>query len=99
MTHLKSIFAEHDIPAQLLTDNEPQYSSKEFKDFTESYGIEHLTSSLHYPEANGSSERMLQTVKNILIKCGEEEGDLSLALLSYRATPIDHKVTGRATSA
>jgi len=89
VTHLKSIFAEHGIPAQLVSDNGPQYSSKEFKDFTESYGIEHLTSSSHYPPANGSSECIVQTVKNILTKC-DEEGDSYLALLSYRDTPIHH---------
>ena len=82
-THLKSIFAEHGIPAQLLTDSGPHYSSKEFKDFTESLPA-------HYPQANWSSERMVQTVKNILTKCDEEGGDPYLALLSYRATPIDH---------
>lgn len=90
ITHLKSIFAEHGIPAQLVSDNGPQYSAKEFQDFTESYGIEHVTSSPHYPQANGSSERMVQTVKNILTKCDEEGGDPYLALLSYRATPISH---------
>ena len=36
VTHLKSIFAEHGITAQLVTDNGPQYSSKQFQDFTES---------------------------------------------------------------
>ena len=90
ITHLKSIFAEHGIPAQLVSDNGPQYSAKEFQDFTEYYGIEHITSSPHYPQANGSSERMVQTVKNILTKCDEEGGDPYLALLSYRATPISH---------
>ena len=63
VTHLKSIFAEHGIPAQLFTDNGPQYSSKEFKDVTESYGIEHFTSSTHYPQANRSSECIAETVK------------------------------------
>ena len=90
VTHLKSIFAEHGIPAQLVTDNGPHYSAKEFQDFTESYGVEHITSSPHYPQANGSSERMVQTVENLLKKCDEEGGDPYLGLLSYRATPIDH---------
>ena len=82
ITHLKSIFAEHGIPAQLVSDNGPQYSAKEFQDFTESCGIVHITSSPHYPQANGSSERMVQTVKNILTKCDKEGGDPYLALLS-----------------
>ena len=90
VTHVKRIFAEHGIPAQLLTDNGPQYGSNEFKDFIESYGIKHLTRSPHYPQANGSSERMVQTVRNRLTKCDEEGGDPYLALSSYRATPIDH---------
>ena len=91
VTHLKSIFAEHGIPAQPVTDNGPQYSSQEFNDFTESYGIEHhLTSSHHYPQENRSSELIVQTAKNILTKCDEEGGDPYLALLSYTVTPIDH---------
>lgn len=91
VTHLKSIFAEHGIPVQLFTDNGPQYSSKEFKDFTESYGIEHFTSSTHYPQANRSSECIAETVKEHTdYKCDEEGGDPYPALLSYRATPIDH---------
>ena len=91
VTQLKSIFAEHGIPAQPVTDNGPQYSSQEFKDFTESYGIEHhLTSSHHYLQANRSSELMVQTAKNIPTECDEEGGDPYLALLSYTVTPIDH---------
>ena len=91
VTHLKSIFAEYGIPAQPVIDNGPQYSSQEFKDFTESYGIEHhLTSSHHNPQANGSSERMVQTAKNILTRCDEEGGDPYLALFLYTVTLIDH---------
>ena len=97
LTHL-CIFAVHGIPVQLLTDNGKQYSSKEFRDFRESYGIEHLTSSPNYPQANGPSERMVQTLKNIVTKCDEDGWDPYLELLSYRAIPIDHKVTGKASN-
>ena len=90
ISHPKSIFAEHGIPAQLVTDNGPQYSSQDFKNFTTSYGIEHITSSPLYPQSNGFSERMVQTIKNILEKCQEEGGDPYLGVLSYRATPVDH---------
>lgn len=40
----------------------------------------------------GRSERMVQTLKNILTKRDEEGGYPYLELLSYRATPIDHNL-------
>ena len=39
-----------------------------------------------YPQSNGSAERMVQTVENILKKCDEEGEDPYLELLSYRTT-------------
>ena len=42
-----------------------------------------------YPQSNGFAERMVQTVENILQKSDETKEDPYLALLSYRATPLD----------
>ena len=56
------------------------------------YGVEHITSSPMYPQSNGSAERMVQTVENILRKCEEDKEDPYLALLSYRATPLDNQL-------
>lgn len=63
INHLKSIFAEHGIPERLTTDNGPQYTSQEFHDFMQAYGVEHNTSSPMYPQSNGSPERMVQAVE------------------------------------
>ena len=41
-----------------------------------------------YPQSNGSAERMVQTVENILKKCEEEGEDPYLGLLSHRTTPV-----------
>lgn len=41
-----------------------------------------------YPQSNGSTERMVQTVENILKKCEEEGEDPFLGLLSHRKTPV-----------
>ncbi len=73
-----------------MTDNGPQYASRDFKQFTSAYGFAHITSSPMYPQSNESSERMVQTVKDILKKCDEEGSDPYLGLLSYRTTPVSH---------
>ena len=49
ITHLKSIFARFGIPAEMVSDNGPQFSSQEIKEFSENYGFKHIKTSPHYP--------------------------------------------------
>ena len=81
---LRSIFSRYGIPEVMLSDNGPQYSSQEMKDFASSYGFIQVTSSPHYQQSNGLAERMVRTMKELLKK----SEDPYLALLSYRTTPF-----------
>ena len=81
---LKCTFAHHGIPEILLSDNGPQYSSLDMKEFASTYGFEHITSSPHYPRSNGLAERTVKTIKNLMYK----STDLNLLLLNYRSTPL-----------
>ena len=81
---LKSVFARHGIPEVVRSDNGPQFSAQEFSRFASSYEFQHVTSSPRFPQSNGQVERMVQTVKRMLVR----SSDHHLALLSYRATPL-----------
>ena len=81
---LKRQFGVHGIPAEVVSDNGPQFSSSEFQEFAKEYGFKPVTNSPHYPKANGEAERAVQTVKNLWRK----NNDKYRALLDYRTTPI-----------
>lgn len=85
--HSKSIFARHGIPKVIVADNAPQFRSKEFKDFTDSWGIKQEYSSPYMANSNGLAERNVQTVKYMLEKCKDTNSDPYLALLQFRTTP------------
>ena len=68
ITHSKFHFSRYGIPNLLITDNEPQFSSDKFRQFSKDYNMEHHTSSPLYPQSNGMAERSVQTVKTLLKK-------------------------------
>ena len=86
INHLKSVFARHGIPQTFMSDNGPQYSASTFTQFAKEYGFSHITSSPRYPQSNGAAERAVKTVKALL----EKDDDPYLALLTYRATPLEN---------
>lgn len=88
--HMKSIFARHGIPQIVYSDNGPCYSCKEFQDFAREYDFQHVTSSPLYAQSNGKAEKGVHIVKQLLKKARDSNSDPYLALLSYRASPLEH---------
>ncbi|XP_063046009.1 uncharacterized protein K02A2.6-like [Engraulis encrasicolus] len=84
---MKTIFARHGIPKELVSDHVP-FASSEMRQFASSWGIKLIHSSPGYPQSNGLAERMVKTVKHALKKATQAGTDPHLALLSLRNTPV-----------
>lgn len=84
---LKAHFARYGIPSTVVSDNGPQYSSQEFRRFSQLWEFEHKTSSPGYPQSNGKAESAVKTVKRLLHKAKASGQDPYLALLDHRNTP------------
>ena len=89
---MKAVFAELGVPNFIVSDGGPQYTSAEFKDFMKHLQIEHRVSSPRNPQSNGMAECCVQTMKASLIKTIEVGEDVDLALLTYKTTPLNHRL-------
>ena len=85
ITCLKGLISRYGFIDEIISDNGPQFSSMDFKTFSTEFGFKHVTSSPHFAQSNGQAERMVQTVKRLIMK----STDPFKALLDYRNTPLD----------
>lgn len=84
----RQILSEHGIPVIIRSDNGPHFQGH-YQEMVEEYGLQHVTSSPHYPRGNGFIESQVKTVKKTLKKAKKSNTDPNMALLCLRATPID----------
>lgn len=97
MSVLSQMFARFGIPKQLVSDNGPQFTAKEFQDFCKHQGILHTLTPPYHPQSNGQAERFIQSFKKAVRK-GLEEPRITLDevvdrfLAVYRNTA--HQTTG-----
>jgi transposase InsO family protein len=59
------------VPAQVVTDNGPQYTSAEFQLFLKTNRIKHITTASFQPATNGQAERFVQSFKHAM-KCEKQ---------------------------
>ena len=85
MLQTKKIFARHGILDLVISDNGPQYASKEYNQFSQDWQFDHYTSSPHHPRHNGTAEVAVKQAKRIL----KLSKDPWLAILEHRNTADD----------
>ncbi len=87
---IKEHCARHGIPDTLVSDNGPQFTAEEFKQFTRAWGVIHNTLSPTYAQSNGFAEKNVQIAKRLILKSNKDKSDLYLALLQLRNVPRDN---------
>ncbi|XP_075741088.1 uncharacterized protein LOC142788732 [Rhipicephalus microplus] len=87
---LRDVFARFGFPETIVSDNGPQFTSEEFKQFVREMGCRHVQTAPYNPSTNGLAERFVQTLKNALKKDDVHQPmkvKLNKFLLAYRNTP------------
>ena len=84
----KQLFSEYGWSETLISDNGPCYTEQAFTSVTQSYSVNHITSSPLYLQSNGLAEKYVQIVKGLFYKAKEDGKDLYKCLMIYHNTPL-----------
>eukprot|EP00117_Sycon_ciliatum_P020115 scpid97091/ scgid18017/ Uncharacterized protein K02A2.6 len=87
---LLRFISTHGIPHLLVSDNGPQFTSREFSAFCQENGIKHQTTPPYHPASNGQVERLVQELKKSLRNRDSNvcvSVQISRFLFAYRNTP------------
>ena len=60
---LLSLFSRHCLPDKLVSDDGPQITTDEFKEFMTNCGILHNKTSPYHPQTNGEADRFIKPLK------------------------------------
>ena len=91
-SQMKLIFSDYGWSETIVSDNGPCYSAKTFTKLMTDYSVNNITSSPHYPQSNGLSEKYVQIVKNLSYKAQEEGTDIYKGLMIHGNTPLSNKL-------
>lgn len=67
--YLDEIVKLHGVPANIVSDRDPRFTSRFWKAFTRALGTELHMSTAYHPETDGQTERTIRTLEDMLRTC------------------------------
>ena len=93
---MQDIFATHGFPQILVSDNGPQFTSKEFSEYLAHNDVLHRRSAPYHPSTNGLAENMVKNVKQWLSKQSwDVRVGVALSEFLHTYHNVPHSTTGR----
>ncbi|GJP56155.1 hypothetical protein CLOM_g15205 [Closterium sp. NIES-68] len=95
---VRYIISQHGIPTTLISDRDPKFTSKFWKELMSLLGTKLAMSSAYHPQTDEQNERLNQIVEQLLrAACKDEisKWDLHLPVLEYPYNNATHAATGQ----
>ncbi|GJP41373.1 hypothetical protein CLOM_g1045 [Closterium sp. NIES-68] len=95
---VRHIISQHGIPTTLISDRDPKFTSKFWKELMSLLGTKLAMSSAYHPQTDGQTERLNQIVEQLLrAACKDEisKWDLHLPILEFAYNNATHAATGQ----
>jgi len=86
--YIDEILRLHGVPANIVSDRDPKFSSIFWQDLLRDLGIDFHMSTAFYPETDGQTERTIRTIEDMIRLCelewaGDWEDYMPLVKFSY----------------
>lgn len=93
---LRTTFARFGLPKEIVSDNGPPFSSREYQEFMSNNGIKVTFTPVYHPASNGAAENAVKLCKRAIKKSIRDGIDLDEALQTYLMMyrNVEHSSTG-----
>ncbi|GJP58391.1 hypothetical protein CLOP_g23643, partial [Closterium sp. NIES-67] len=95
---VRHIISQHGIPTTLISDRDPKFTSKFWKELMSLLGTKLAMSSAYHPQTDGQTERLNQIVEQLLrAACKDDisKWDFHLPVLEFAYNNATHAATGQ----
>ena len=93
---LRALFPRYRLPLELVSDNGPQFVTREFQTFLEISCIKYTLCPPYYPSTNGLAERHVQTFQRMYWACPDKDSpQQNVANILFRSTNTPPSTTDK----